>query len=346
MPITAEQLQQITANTLDFYKSKDAQPQHIQNKPLLSRMRRKQKTIPGGKGNVDLPIILETSTTLQAFQYDDTVSYGNPALVKRVQSPYRLFHAGIQVTMHELMHEGIDLADTNSGMKTVQLDGREKIALANLMQTKMDDLTEGFDKGQNEQYWRDGTQAALSVTGLMYWIVDSPTSAAVVGGIDQATNAKWRNRANLTISLGDTTGASQAVFTTLDQELPQLRRYGGSPTVGFAGADMIQRMKTEYRYKSQYSMTGVEKGGDGAVGDISFAGIDIFYDSTLDDLGYAKRLYLVDEKAIFPFVVAGHDKKKHTPSRPEDKYVSYSALTWAGGLIAQRRNSSGVYAFA
>lgn len=346
MPFTMEQVQNVANSTLDFYMKKGTpRDQHIQDKPLLSRLRKKQKSIPGGKGRVDMPVVLETVSALQGFEYDDTVSYGSPAKVRRVSYPYRLFHIGAQTTMHELIHDGISVVDSIDGKKTSEHSKRELTMLVNILEHKIRDMDEGFDKDLNTMFWRDGTQSALAFPGVTSIVVDDPSDATVVGGIDQGANIKWRNRANLAITLGDATGASQAVAITLDSELPQLRRYGGKPSVGFAGSDMIDRLKLEYRAKGYYTQNGFSGNKDLATGDITFDNIPIFYDPTLDDLGYDKRLYILDESRMFPFVVEGEDEKKHNPARPEDKYVFFMAKTWVGGLACDQRNGNGVYAF-
>lgn len=345
MPFTMEQVEMVAHSTYDFVLSKKPRNQHIQEKPLLSRMRKKERTIPGGKGRVDLPVILETASRLQGFAYDDTVGYGNPAKLRRVSAPWRLFHIGIQWTMHELLHEGISMTDTADGKGRAEHTDRELIALTNIFEHKIADMEEGFDKDLNELFWRDGTQSALAFPGVLGWVVDTPSSATVVGGLDQSANAKWRNRANLNITLG-VSADTQAVLRTLDLELPQLRRFGGRPNLGMAGSDMIDRLKAERRAKGVFTQTGFSKNQDLAVGDIEFDGITFYYDPTLDDLGYSKRLYLLDDRRITPFVVDGEAEKKHNPTRPEDKYVGYMAKTHVTGMIADQRNCHGVYAFA
>jgi hypothetical protein len=355
MPFTLEQVENVANSTLDFYMKKGrAQEQHIQDKPLLSLLRKKKKTIPGGKGRVDMPVLLETVSQLQGFEYDDEVSYASPAKTRRVSYPYRLFHIGTQFTMHELIHDGISVVDSVDGKKTTEHSKRELTMLVNILEAKFRDMDEGFEDGLNKMYWRDGTTDApgggTAFPGITSIVVDDPTAATIVGGIDQSANAKWRNRANLSITLGDSTGASQAVVRTLDAELPQLKRYGGKPSVAFAGSDMIDRLKAEYRAKGEYTQSGFTGKKDLGAGELSFNGIDIHYDPTLDDLGYAKRLYLLDIRSsgggIFPFAVEGEDEKMHNPARPENKYVFYKAKTWVGGLACDRRNGCGVYAFA
>ena len=347
MPFTMEQVQNVANAAQDFHmNSGTPKDQHIQNKPLLSRLRRKQKSIPGGKGRVDLPVVLETVSQLQGFEYDDEVGYGSPAKIRRVSAPYRLFHIGINVSMHELIHDGISVVDSSDGKRKVEHTQREKTMLANILDHKVRDMQEGFDKGLNTLFWQDGTQSALAFPGVTGWVVDDPTAATVIGGIDQLANPKWRNRASLTITLGDTTGASQAVLRTLDFELPQLRRYGGKPSLGVMGSDMMDRLKAERKAKGSYTLDGFAQKQDLSVADIRFDGIDFFYDPTLDDLGYSKRLYILDEQALIPFIVEGEDEKTHNPSRPENKYVFYQAKTWVGGTICNQRNGCGVYAFA
>ena len=346
MALTLDQVETIFNSTMEF-RMKKGKPldQHIQEKPLYSLMWPMQKPIPGGDGRVSLPVVMETASSMQGFQYDDSVNYGNPAKVKRVSAAWRLFHIGIKVTMHELIHDGLNIVDTAQGKSTSEMSGREVNRLVDIFQHKLDDMEEGWERDQNTMLWRDGTQDALAYPGVTGWIVDNPAAATVVGGIDQAANPKWRNRANLTITLG-AGPETQAVVRTLDYELPQLRRYGGRPNKAFAGSDMIDRLKAEYRAKGEYAQNGFSQAKDLAAGDISFNGIPIHYDPTLDDLGYSKRLYLLDTKHIKPFNVDGEKDKMHYPARPEDKYVLYRAKTWVGGMICDMRNCHGVYAFA
>jgi hypothetical protein len=72
----------------------------------------------------------------------------------------------------------------------------------------------------------------------------------------------------------------------------------------------------------------------------------IEYDPTLDDLGKAKYLYCLDMRRLYPMVISGENMQKQTPARPENKYVFYRAVTWAGGLVCDQRNAHGVYSIA
>jgi hypothetical protein len=192
--------------------------------------------------------------------------------------------------------------------------------------------------------WRDGTQSTKLVPGIQSIIVDDPTAALTVGGVDQGLNDWWRNRANLTID--SSTAANQNLINFFQKEFRQLRRYGSPQHKIFAGADFIDAFEKELRALGNYTLTGWNKSSatDPAMADIAFKGVQIMYDPTLDDEGFAKRAYVIDCKQIYPLVVEDEDWKMHNPARPADKYVLYRAKTWVGGLVARQRNTSGVYA--
>jgi hypothetical protein len=110
----------------------------------------------------------------------------------------------------------------------------------------------------------------------------------------------------------------------------------------------IEQMENELRANGTFTQDGWASKGevDAAIKGVKFSGIPFVYDPTLDDMSKSDYCYLLDMKAIHPKVVSGENMKRHTPARPENKYVMYRAVTWAGGLVCKRRNTSGVYAFA
>lgn len=348
MPFTAQELQNIANAAIDFHMEKGTvHAQTIQNKPLLAKMREKVKTFPGGKDNLTVRVKGNYTTTIAGFEHDDTVSYANPANIKEAQYPWKLIHSGINFTMHELLKDGISVVDSKDGKRTTEHSQREMTALANLLEDKLDDMTEGTDRGMNEMFWKDGTQDAKLVPGIRSFIVDDPTAGTVVGGLDQSAYTWWRNRSSLTVDVSGSVSA-QPMVNFLQDEYRQLIRYGNGPDLLLAGSDMMDQLEKELRANGSYTDKGWSDKGtiDFAMGDLAFKGKSIKYDPTLDDLGYAKRLYAIDCRSIYPMVIDGENNKKHAPARPEDKYVFYRANTWVGGLVCRQRNTSGVYAFA
>ncbi|MGZ5923517.1 MAG: phage major capsid protein [Rhizomicrobium sp.] len=347
MPFTVAETENIANSALDFFIDKGrATSQHIQDKPLLKAMNAAEEEFPGGKEFISGAVKGNTTSGIQGFTHDDEVGYTNPANAKRYNYPWKLIHNGIEFSMHECAKDGISIVDTTNGKGEVQHSERELTALVNILNEKFEDMAEGWDRGFNTMYWGDGSSDPNLVPGIKSFVVDTPTAGLVVGGIDQAANTWWRNRASLGISATDPT--LQNVTTTLQKEYRQLRRYGGNPKLWIAGSDFIEALEKELRIKGSYTLDGFTSKGktDTGMADISFKGNAIEYDPTLDDNGESKRLYVLDTRFIKPKVIAGESKKKHYPARPENKYMFFRAMTWMGGLICNKRNAHGVYSIA
>lgn len=348
MPFTAQELEHAANAAIEFHwNTPTVKSQTIQDKPLLGKMMGKVKTFPGGKDNITVRVKGIYTTTIQGFTADEAVSYANPANIKTAVYPWKLVHSGISFTMHELLKSGISITDSTTGEGTSQASRAEKVALANLLNDKIEDMKEGTDRGMNTMFWRDGTQDADLVPGLTSFVVDDPTAPTTVGGLSQVSHPWWRNRASLNITLG-ASAATGAVLNTLQREMRQLRRFGGRPDTMLAGSDMMERIEQELKAQGYYTDRGWANIGriDGSVGDLGFKGVSIEYDPTMDDLGYAKRIYVLDSRSIHPMVIDGENGKDHAPARPENKYVFYRARTWVGGLVCNQRNANGVYGFA
>lgn len=347
MPFTVAELENAANAAIDFHMDRGkVNAQSVQDKPLLKLLRAKEKTFPGGKELITQRVKGIYSTRPMGFEADDTVTYGNPTNIKTASVPWKQVHAGISFTMGELLKDGISIVDTTNGKGETQHSDREATMLANMLDDKIDDMDEGTDIGMNLMYWRDGTQDAKEIPGIRSFILNDPTSATVVCGIDQQANTWWRNRASLGIASSDP--SLLGVTNKLQTEMRQLRRFGGNPTRGLAGSAFLEFMEKEVRSKGNFTLDGWAKKGtiDMSTADIAFKGVEFEYDPTLDDIGLEKFLYLLDTKHIYPMAIEGENWKKHNPARPAEKYVFYRAHTYAGGLICRRRNSSGVYSIA
>lgn len=348
MPFTALELENSANALIEFnYNTPNIRSQTIQDKPLLQAMTAKEKEFPGGKDEITFAIKGNYTTTIQGFSDSDIVGYANPSNIKRGRAQWKLIHAGLEITMHELLKAGISIDDDNGSIdRASRHTNAEKVVLVDMLKDKIEDLMEGTDRGMNTMYWKDGTQDAKQVPGIMSFILDDPTTAVSVLGVDQSTNTWWRNRAVLAMNSG--TPANQVVVQTLQREWRQLRRYGGNPNLVLCGSAFIDFMEQELRSKGNYTLEGwtSSKTTDASIADITFKGVKFQYDPTLDDLGRSKYCYALDTKHIFPMVIEGESMKKHSPERPAQQYLFYRALTWVGGLICDQRNAQGVYSIA
>lgn len=346
MSFTPQELQNIANSALDFYLKGEVFQQSIQEKPLLNAMMPKQKTFPGGKGKISIGVQGEYDTSaFQGYTHNDTVSYTNPANIKRAEYSWKEIHNGITLTFTELKHDGISVSDSANGEKTSEHSGREATALANLLENKLFDMGEAWAKKFNETLWLDGTQDAKLFPGIKYFITDTPTTG-VVGGLDRATASWWRNRALVGASKITSSVSLQTLTKTLRAEVRQLRRYGGKPSLILCGSDFLELLEAEVHEKGTYTQQGFVNKGKNDIGMaiISMMGVgDFAYDPTLDDIGESDRAYFIDPTNIRLYVMEGEDRKQHSPARPYDQYTLYRGVTWTGGLTGKQLNGCGVY---
>jgi hypothetical protein len=342
MAFSVQEIENIANATLDHHMERGKiYSQTIQDKPLLKKFDEKSKTFPAGKEFLTVRVKGEYTTTIQGFSHDDSVSYANPANIKTATFPYKRLHAGIEVTFDELQRNGISIAETTTGRRETRHSDREITALADLLDDKIEDMMEGRSRGMNDMFWRDGTQDSELVPGLKSFILDDPTSATIVGGIDQSTNTWWRNRVNL--GLSTSTPSASTIAQALQKEFRQLKRYGNPKHVMLAGSDFLDALEKELRANGTYTDNGWAGSGsiDMSVADTQFKGVNIHYDPTLDDLGETKSLYIIDCNAIYAMYMDSEKSKRHSPARPHDKYVMYRSITDVCGLVCKQRNTSG-----
>jgi hypothetical protein len=347
MAFSNAELANIAASALDYYIKGPAFAQNIQEKPLLKALTSKQKTFPGGKGNISIPVVFDYTTSIAGFTHNDTVSYANPANTKRANYQWKEIHAGISLTLTELKHDGLSVTDSTTGASTSKHSERDLTVLTGILDEKLKDMAEGWARSFNEMLWSNGLADPKKVAGITSLITDDPTTGTV-GGIDRATNAKWRNRAAVGANAITYVSGQQKISEYLRKEIRQLTRFGGKPSLVLCGSGFLEKLDLEITSKGTYTQSGFAKGmTDIGLAGISMQGVGEFvYDPTLDDLGYTNRAYFIDESKINLYVMDGEENKTHSPARPHDQYVLYRAMTWTGGLVGKQFNGCGVYEVA
>jgi hypothetical protein len=352
MAFTAGELANIANAALDYYFSRpEFYAQTIQNKPFLKAIEGKKKTFPGGKG--DISIALQgaygaggTNDSLKGFTHNDTVSFFNPANIKRAHFPWREMHIGMSITGTELKIDGLSVTD-EMGINTSNHSQRDMTVLVNLLDNKLADLAEQTSRSLNGLVWGDGSADAKALAGIKSLVTDDPTTGTV-GGIDRATagNEWWRNHSNVATPVTSATADGGALITYIQNLYRQLTRFGGRPTKAFCGSDFLQALEKELRANGNYSMQGFSSGKDVSVGSINHMGLEFEYDPTLDDASEAKRCYMLDLDNIFIMAMDGEWRRRHNPARPENAFVYYTSMTYTGQMVAKQLNSSAVIAIA
>jgi hypothetical protein len=346
MAFTALQLQNIANALLDYNVRGPAMSQVLQDRPFLNDLLAGQKEFPGGKDKITWNVKGVYSTAIQGYDHDDTVTYGNPANIKQASTKWYELHAGIETTLTELKKAGISVVDSMTGKETVNHSEQEKVEITNLLQDKIEDMTEGWARSFTEMVWRDGTLNAKHIPGVRSFVLDNPAAAGTTFGIDRVANSWWRNHTDLLINVG--TPANLNLITALQNGLRAQRRFGGRPNKAYCGSTFLEALEAELRSKGQFTQTGFNNKGATEIGvaDVSLKGVVFQYDPVMDDLGLDKYCGLFDMSKICLRTMSGEDRKMHNPARPADQYVMYRAMTYTGGLTCSQLNAQGIYSIA
>jgi hypothetical protein len=358
MPFSPTEIENIAAQTINFHMDKGkVHAQAVQNKPMSQAFDEHAGTFAGGTG-IDLNVkVGGAGGTLQGYKGDDQVSYYNPATAKRVTYAWDNMHLGISITHDELRHGGITVMENGAEQSTSAKSGQEKIALANLLDEKIEDFEEDYAASLDALIHGDGTSDVNAISGIGAFILEDP-SAGSTGGLSRVNNTFWRNRAATAAAASAGSGDAAIVSSAADggaaiqyfqKESRQRNRYarGSLKTRHFAGSDFIDAIEREFRANGSYTQSGWKGGkADTGMPTVTIGNQVVEYDPTLDDMGFAKRLYTIDMRRIKLLYMDGEKKKKSNPARPYDRYTMYHGLTTSGAMVAQQLNTSGVYDIA
>ena len=169
-------LSEITATTIRS-RSRMLADNVSENNALLLRLQERDKirTVSGGE------------TILQELQYAENGTY------KRY-SGYELLeiNASDVITAAEFSWKQAAVAVSMSGLEMLQNTGRER--MIDLLESRIDNAEKTFMNNLSADLYSDGTSdGGKQINGLQALVSVSPTTG-VVGGIDRASFAFWRNQ--------------------------------------------------------------------------------------------------------------------------------------------------------
>lgn len=345
--ISGAKLTNITNTTLKHHLRGDAFESSIQDRPLLKRLRQKQKKFAAGRDVITHQVKGgDFAIGFTSFTNDDTVTYGDTNRVQQAEYVWREYHAGLQLTSTELKQAGFVVTESEMGINATKASDSDKQRLTDLLDDKMTDLMQGMLDSLNTQFWEDGTGSATDLIGLTGLVTDVP-SVGTVGGINRATagNEFWRNLSYTVANANAITGNvanGGATLTEIQKIMRQLKRFGGKPSMACCGSAFLEQMELEFRANGNYSLDGFSKGGDISIGGLRWQGVDFIYDPTMDATiagdDRSNFCYLIDERYFTLRTLEGDDFKVHSPARPEDQYVLNKGVTWSGAITSPRWN--------
>jgi len=333
--------------SLSWYLRGPAFAQSIQSRPLLRILKAGQKTFPGGREYVITPVqgaFMNDTDDLQGLASTTALEFYEADNILDASYYWKVVHYGLIISDWELKQDGISLNDSRRLTDHSNAFHR----LVPMLENRLADFGESYARGMNNMLWKDGSQNANHVPGMLSLLTDTPATGKT-GGLERASYTWWRHRAMVGATKITASASLQTLTRTLRSELVQLRRYGGRPNHALCGSGFIDALALELHEKGQYTTTGFTRKGDTDLGmaTISMNELgDFEYDPTLDTLGLSKRCYIFDDRKIKLRPMEGEDNKVLKPERPYDYLVYLQSMTWCGALECTQLNANGVYEVA
>lgn len=340
---------------LDYYIKKGPLFQTMQERPLLRVLNGSKESFPAGKDKISKSVqgtvMSDTAGFFAGYDEDDALAFQQPGNLERAEYSWYEVNAGIKISWTELKKDGITVSDNN---KMSEHAGADVVRIAgSVFKARIANFTESWARSMNSMLWKDGSQDAKQIPGVLSLLTDTP-NVGTTGGLDRATRTWWRHRARIgalaaTTNTGPKITSSkvdQTLTKTLRAELRQLRRYGGRPNVALCGSGFIEKLEDEVHEKGIYTEEGFTNEGktDLGMAVIKMRGLGRFdYDPTLDDLGYTNRCYVIDTRHLTLMPMKGEENKLLTPERPYNYAAFFRSLTYTGALCADQLNCHGIY---
>lgn len=361
MAFTPDEIANINNSTLETYIDTGMVfKQDVANKPMLDAFNRRAGKFVGGKDYVSFAVSSGYGGGgLTGYTGDDQLNHYNPTGTKRARFPWKEHYIGKVVTMTELKVDGIDVVESGSDQSTREMSGREKQALANLLNEKNEKLGADYSFSLDRLLHGDGSSDAKAISGVKAFLLDNPFAGST-GDISRVANTWWRNDAMTAAAsaaggldeITSSTSNGGALIEAMDQAARRRSKFrtGQTKVRYFCGQDFIDAYKRELRANGYYSQTGWAGQGrpDGSMNDPMHGGLPLEWDPTMDDLGESKRCYAIDmgKRGVRLLYMDGQRMKRHNPARPFDRMVMYDGISMTGVMVAKQLNTSGVYDIA
>lgn len=346
MPFNPEQLAYAGKAAIDFFLKNNPIDQINTERPLIKKLMAGKQGYGGGLQYIVEQLRTSNDSNFQSYFGDSQVSYNRKRTLDQAKYTYGAFHDGFGLNEDELVQNGIVMTDDRNAQPTAA----EKVQLTNLLEENMTTLKLGFEENFDLMLHRDGTASETDIAGIDHLIQLDPLVSSVVGTINQATNAFWRNYAQLGIAEDD-------LINEMEIAWRECIRYGGfSPDFILVGGDFLDAYRRAAALTVNRQITGaqgLQKGGvsvDASTSACYFKGVELVWDPVFDvlddadspEVPWARRCYFINTKFLKLRPINGHWMVSRKPPRVYDRYVHYFALTSKAALTTGKRNAHAV----
>ena len=350
--VSPEALQEIAYSIYD-YVDNTGNPFIIDRKktPFWSMLQAMGKDAPAVNGIITVKYKRDGGLTIQHWEGKDRLAFEESRIDFDLVFDFTQSHMGVEVPHQELKDAGYTIVPNGPRGKSfaTKISKANAFRLVNLLEEKIEDMMDGWDREQDVIWHRDGTQSTLAPAGLDAMLPLDNTSGLL--GTKSRANALLQHHVilNSTVSAG---GSLIPDLTTLRRNANlNSRGFKGEVDVMFAGAAWIDAYVDYCRnngltFENQASGTSKVDFGipDTA---ICFEGIPIVHNPTFDalvdiegDATWTKRCYGLNSKTWKFYSTPGENKQFSAPLDPFDQRLSHMSLDGHHALALIKPNAN------
>jgi len=349
MPISSADLATLGMSSLDQYMRNMPVDQIGTAHPLLKKLMQRRKQLLGGKQNVIFQIRKAYGSNFSWTYGTATVSFNTRDTLAQAGFPWRRCVDAFTISHDTLFGNGIKVVEGERG--AVKLDQNEAVQLTNLLDEQREAFRLGFEEKLDLELHRNGASGADAITGLDALIATAPNTG-IVGGLDRATAAYWRNNA----AIGIDTGTTDALKNAMEAQWRKCIRAGQSaPDFILAGSAFVDAYASTITV-TQNANAGAVKTldigtGKGIETGLFFKGVPIVWDPTFEALDsldsptipWEKRCYFLNSRHI---ELRDDGMDIVSPVRPHNVLSMFFMISLRLVLAVKQSNAHSVIAIA
>lgn len=350
MPVNSQQLVAGANYQLESYASGDPVDQINTNHPTLQWLIANKQPTVFMNGIFNEKVRITNDSNYQRYSGDDQVTYKRKDTVRKAPFQHYEQHDGFTLNETELANNGIVMTDDDEAVPTEI----EKGQLVSLIKEGWATTKEGMQENLALDCLQDGSQSSKALPGLDL-ICSTTPAVGVIGGLDAANYAFWRNNASLAIS----TATAGTLVDELEKMHRACTRYGGlQPNFIPCGSSFYDALRKDARTVQEINVNAPTSGGvtlDPSTKELRFKGVTVVWDPDFDRLDdvlgaitypWKKRCYLLNSKAVVLRPFKGRWMINRKPERVYDRYTHFFGLTNDCAMTTKKRNALAVLSIA
>lgn len=343
MPISAPDLATIAAMSISDYARNTPEDMVQYNRVLLDKLRaNKKKLKPGVNQKVNIRTGYGSNF---AFNKGDAArTFAKRSTVEQATWDWTTVTDSLVLSWDDLFAAGIEVNPDSASKGKLVPTKNESAILADMIETRMQDLKGGFDEQLNIALNRDGTQGPDAIVGLNALVSRTP-AVGVTGGLDASTRTYWRNYFAGAVATGNLLATLETAWQAC------IRNNGGkAPTFikcGTLALNVLRPLIPLTQNTNSATSKTIDFGvGKGIQTGMFYKGVEIMWDpahQVLDGIEapvaadlWEKRIYMITDSDM---MLEDGDIDIYSPATPHTLRATYVSLDYRFRMSLRRRNS-------